>query len=268
MNKRAECIAFGNYKGGTGKTTSCISIAGWLAKNRKKVLVVDLDPQANATSGLGIDLMSLKYTMYNVLLGFCEGYDVVPITAVVLETGVENLHVAPSEFDLGVAEVMLHQTKNKPLILNAALNETRRFYDFILLDLPSNSGLLTLNGLCAANRLFVPLDPSIYSLEALDNLKATFRDIRRMGGLSIERISAILNRYVRPGLFRRRNPSQELDARLKDMFDEVYAIPEGKEAYGSQKSGVPISHYAPKSRMGRAYKEIAEDIILQTINNP
>jgi chromosome partitioning protein len=266
MDKKAECIAFANYKGGTGKTTSCLAIAGYLAKNGYKTLVVDLDPQANATSGLGIDLMMLKLTMYDVLLGFCDGYDVAPITAIVLETGFENLHLAPSEFDLGVAEVMLHQTENRFLILEAALNETRKCYDFILLDLPSNSGLLTLNGLCAADRLFVPLDPSIYSLEALDNLKATFRDIRRMGGLSIERISAILNRYVRSGLFRRRSPSQELEARLRDMFDEVYVIPEGSEVYGSQRSGTPMSHYAPKSSMGRAYKEIAKNIILQTIN--
>jgi chromosome partitioning protein len=262
MEKRAECLAFANYKGGTGKTTSCLSIAGFLAKSGEKTLVVDFDPQANATSGLGIDLMSLKRTMYDVLLGFCKGFYGVPVTDIILDTGIENLHVAPSEFDLGVAEVMLHQTGNKTRILDTILNEIRPFYDFILIDLPSNSGLLTLNGLCATDRLFVPLDPSIYSLEALDNLKATFRDIRRMAGHSIEQISAILIRYVKPGIFRRRSPSQEMEAKLKDMFDEVYVIPEGSEVYRSQKEGIPISHYAPKSSFGKSYEEAAKSIIL------
>lgn len=267
MDKRTECIAFANYKGGTGKTTSCLSIAGYLAKKGFKTLVVDLDPQANATSGLGIEHMSLKLTMHDVLSGFREGNKPVSVSSIILETGVENLHLAPSEFDLAAAEVVLHQTENKLLILDTALNQIKQFYDFVLLDLPSNSGLLTLNGLCAANRLFVPLDPSIYSLEAMDNIKTTFREIRRSGRLSIKRISAIMNRFVSSGLFRRRTPSQELVARLKDMFDEVYVIPEGDVAYGSQKIGMPISHYAPKSGMGRAYEKIAKSIISQA-NKP
>lgn len=266
MANRAECIAFANYKGGTGKTTSCLGVAGYLAKSGHKTLVVDLDPQANTTSGLGIDPLSLKRTTYDLLLGFCKGYDPVPFTDIILETGIENLHVAPSEFDLGVAEVLLQQAENRPFILHAALDGIRPHYDFILLDLPSNAGLLTLNGLCAAGRLFVPLDPSVYSLEALDNLKDSFRDIKRMADLSIESISAILNRYAKPGLFGRRGPSQEVEARLKDMFDEVYIVPEGIEAYGSQKKGVPISHHAPGSSMGRAYEDIAKGIILKTTN--
>ncbi|MGB8707390.1 MAG: AAA family ATPase [Dehalococcoidia bacterium] len=105
MSKTAQCIAFANHKGGTGKTTSCLSIAGYLAKSDNKVLVIDFDPQASAILGLGIDLMALERSMYDAVLDRCDGHEGVPITRVILETDVENLHVAPSEFDLGVAEL-------------------------------------------------------------------------------------------------------------------------------------------------------------------
>ena len=107
MSRAAECIVFANHKGGTGKTTSCLSIAGFLAKSGSKVLVVDFDPQANATSGSGIDTLTLKYSMYDAFLDQCDGYEGVPITQVILETDVGNLHVAPSELDLAVAEVLV-----------------------------------------------------------------------------------------------------------------------------------------------------------------
>jgi chromosome partitioning protein len=105
MSRTEQCPAFIRRKGGRGKTTWCPSIAGYLAKSGNKVLVVNFDPQANATSGLGIDLMVLERSMYDAVLDRCDGHEGVPITRVILETDVENLHVAPSEFDLGVAEL-------------------------------------------------------------------------------------------------------------------------------------------------------------------
>ena len=101
---KAQCIAFANHKGGTGKTTSCLSIAGYLAKSGSKVLVVDFDPQANATSGLGIDKSSLRHSMYDAVLDQCDGREGVAISHVIVETDIINLHLAPSEFDLAVAE--------------------------------------------------------------------------------------------------------------------------------------------------------------------
>src|SRR5437879_7360127 len=96
--ERAECVAFANHKGGSGKTTSCLSIAGYLAKGGSKVLVVDFDPQGNATSGLGIDKKTVPYSMYDAVLAQCDGQQGVPITQVIAETDVKNLHVAPAEF--------------------------------------------------------------------------------------------------------------------------------------------------------------------------
>lgn len=104
MSRTAECIVFANHKGGTGKTTSCLSIAGYLARSSRNVLVVGFDPQANATSGLGIDTMAVKNSIYDAVLDQCNSHEGVPITQAILETDVENLHVVPSELDLAGTE--------------------------------------------------------------------------------------------------------------------------------------------------------------------
>jgi len=262
----AQCVAFANHKGGCGKTTSCLSVAGYLAKSGSKVLVVDLDPQANATSGLGIDVTTLQYSVYDAVLDQCNGYEGVSITRVILETDVENLHVAPAEFDLSVAEVLMQRAKDRAGILNRILEEVRPLYDYILIDVPSSSGLLMINGLCAANSAVVPLDPSIFSLEALDNLKASFHDVKQIAGHSVNQITCVLIRYVKPNVFSRmlhkRNASQEVEERLRAMFHTVFVVPESVEIYRAQRQGIPISHYAPRSRVGKAYAKIARSISL------
>jgi len=260
----AKCIAFANHKGGSGKTTSCLSIAGYLAKSGNKVLVVDFDPQANATSGLGIDPMALDTSIYDAVLGQCNGHEGAPITQVIVDTGVENLDVAPAEFDLGVAEVLMQRAKDRAGILNRILEEVGPLYDYILIDVPSSSGLLMVNGLCAADQAVVPLDPSIFALETLDNLKASFRDVKQIAGHSINQITAVLVRYVKPHVFSRvfgkRNPSQDVEERLREMFHSVFVVPESMEIYGAQCQRMPISHYAPKSKVGKAYAQIAKSI--------
>lgn len=269
MASNAECIAFVNHKGGTGKTTSCISVAGFLAKDGHKTLIVDFDPQANATSGLGIDTATIQYSMYDVILDQCEGYKGVPITKILLETDVANLHLAPSEFDLSVAEVLLQRVKERTGVLTLILEEIRDLYDYILIDLPTNSGLLTINGLCASDQVVIPADPSIYSIEALENLKHTFRDIKRIEGRPVSKITVVLNRYhveqdVFAKMFQKRHPSYEVESRLREMFPSVFTVPEAIEIYDAQKKGIPISHFAPKSRAGKAYQKIARNIIEKT----
>ncbi|MBU4223468.1 MAG: AAA family ATPase [Euryarchaeota archaeon] len=122
MLQDTKCISFVNPKGGTGKTTSCVSIGGSLAKEGKKVLIVDFDPRANATLALGIDSSTLKKSIYDVVLSYC-GYNHTPITSVILETKVPNLHIAPSEPDLAVAEVLMQNTKNKSFILKQMISD-------------------------------------------------------------------------------------------------------------------------------------------------
>ncbi len=267
MAGTAQCIVFADHKGGTGKTTSCLSIAGCLAKSGNKVLVVDFDPQANATSGLGIDIMSLQHSMYDVVLGHCDGYEGVPITRVILETAVENLHIAPSELDLAVGEVLMQQTSHRTSILSRVLEEVRPSYDYILIDLPPSSGLLTINGLCASDHVVVPLEPSIFCLEVLKNLKASLDDVKRMAGHTIDQITPVLIRRTHPDLFSRmlgkRHPSEEVETRLREMFPLVFVVPDSEEIYQAQRQRIPISHYAPGHRVGKAYQEIAESIIVK-----
>jgi chromosome partitioning protein len=265
LSMKGECIAFANHKGGTGKTTSCLSIAGYLAKRGSKVLVVDFDPQANATSGIGIDRMTLKHTIYDAVLSMIKGYNGVPLSRVILKTDVENLHIAPSELDLGVTEVILQRTRRKTRILAGLLDQVRSTYDYILVDLPPSSGLLSINGLCAADHVVVPLDTGIFSFEALNNLKTSFSDVRRMTGHTIDKITMILIRYVEPDILsrilRKQNPSQEALAKLKEMFQTVFVVPESREIYEAQKKGIPISHFAPGSRCGKAYEKIVKSIV-------
>ena len=265
--RRAPCVAFANHKGGTGKTTSCLSIAGYLAKSGSKVLAVDFDPQGNATSGLGIDKKTLSYSMYDAVLAQCDGQQGVPITQVIVATDVPNLHVAPAEFDLAVAECYMLNSRNRVNILSRVLEPVRPFYDYILIDLPPTSGLLTINGLCASDHVVIPLDPSIYSLETLDDLKKSFGDIKQLTGHQIHPIAAVLIRHVKAN-GRQRNASQEVEASLRDMFHTVFVVPAAEEIYQTQKKGVPISHYAPQSGVGKAYAKIAKSIRINAATVP
>ena len=256
---RAPCVAFANHKGGTGKTTSCLSIAGYLAKGGSKVLVVDFDPQGNATAGLGIDRKSLTYSMYDAILAYCDGHEGVPLTHVILETDVPGLHVAPAEFDLAVAECYMLESRDRTNLLYSALEMARPLYDYILVDLPPTSGLLTINGLCAGDCVVVPLDPSVYALESLGDLQQSFRDIEECTGRRSTPSRRCSRAYVEadgPG----RIPSQEIEASLKAVFHPVFVVPVADEIFQTQKEGVPISHYAPRSGVGKAYEKITKTI--------
>lgn len=263
----AECIAFTNHKGGTGKTTSCLSVAGYFAKMGAKVLVVDFDPQANATSGLGIDGGSIKHSICDVVLGLCEGYQAFSISGAIVSTYVDNIHLVPSQTDLAAIEMLMQGNKDRTIILRQALEEIRGNYDYILIDLPPAMSLLTINGLRASDQIVVPLDPSIYSLEALDNLKVFFNDIKEMTGHSLHQITVVLTRYVRYNflfdrsvfsrMFFQDNPSREIIREIKKKIHPLFIVPECTGVYKSQKQGLPISHCAPKSKAAKAYEKLA-----------
>jgi chromosome partitioning protein len=264
MNATAQTIAFANHKGGTGKTSSCLGVAGFLAKSGSRVLVVDFDPQASATSGLGIDVKTLSCSVYDSMLGLCEGQNGVPLTQVVLETEIPGIHLVPSEPDLAAAEVFMQQDPERDAFLDAALEDVRPYYDFILIDLPPHSGLLSVNGLVATDRVVMALDPSIYSLEAAENLVNLIRDIRKNTGKAIEADIAVLIRYRKTSFFSmldgKKSPGEEIKAELEKMGLTVFTVPESIEIYEAQKEGLPLSHFAPESRAGRVYEKIAEKI--------
>ena len=252
-------IAFAHHKGGTGKTTSCVNISGFLALSAKKVLVIDLDPQANATSALGIDKNNLGESMYDVMVGDAE------IADVVLETETENIHLAPATLDLVGAESHLYRMNNRISILKRSIEGIRRYYDYIMIDTPPGPGLFIINGVVASDYTIVTLDPGVFALEGVETLNLIFDDINESSGVKINPRMAILTRCNKASLFSRitgkRDPVKEIKKGMKRFFDSVYTVPYGVEVYEAQLKGVPISHYKPKCEAGVAYKKIADDMM-------
>ncbi|MEA2051381.1 MAG: AAA family ATPase [Euryarchaeota archaeon] len=249
-------IAFAHHKGGTGKTTSCVNISGYLALSAKKVLVIDMDPQANATSALGIDKNNLGESMYDVMVGDAE------IADVVLETETENIHLAPATLDLVGAESHLYRINNRISILKRSTESIRKYYDYIMIDTPPGPGLFIINGVVASDYTIVTLDPGVFALEGVESLSMIFDDINESSGVKINPRMAILTRCNKTSLFSRitgkRDPVKEIKKGMKRFFDSVYTVPYGVEVYEAQLKGVPISHYKPNCKAGVAYKKIAE----------
>lgn len=262
----AKIIAFANLKGGTGKTTICINIAGCLTLIRPKsrVLVVDFDPQANATSGLGIDENSLENSIYDAVLNECQEYQGVPITQTILETQIENLHLVPSELNLAAASILMHQCKDKVGMLNRILAPIKSYYDHILIDVPSDTGLFMLNSLRAADEAVIPIDSSIFSIEALEKFQIYCQDIQEMTGHKINQFTVVFNRYTksRTGISQSKKSSkhsifEEIEEGVQRMSDHLFKIPESRLVYRSQQEGMPISHVSPNSQIVKNYMEIA-----------
>lgn len=259
-------IAFANFKGGTGKTTLCINVAAHLAKDHR-VLVVDFDPQGNATSALGIANKKIEHSIYDAVLSQCQGYDGVPMKKIILETDVENLHLAPSELDLSAATLLLQKAEDNAGILTRLLEPVQRFYDYVLVDLPSTLGGLTLTGLYTAEQIVVPLDPSIFALEALENLKMYCAELEQIVGRKIAPFSVVLNRYIKAKVSTNKSklgPSQEVESAIKAMSYPLFTVPDSVIVYRAQQAGIPVRQYSSKSNVNNAFGEIANYL---TLNN-
>ncbi|MEM9487015.1 MAG: AAA family ATPase [Cyanobacteria bacterium P01_F01_bin.116] len=261
----SSVITFANLKGGTGKTTLCINVAAHLAKNHQ-VLVVDFDPQANATSGLGIDSKQLECSIYDAVLSQCQGYDDVPITQIIVETEVENLHLATSELDFSAAAVVMQTAQDNLDILTRVLEPIQQFYDYILIDLPSGMGMFVLNGLRVADQIVVPLDLSVFSLESFENLKIYCSDLEQAMGIAMAPFTIVLNRYVKARTSAKktstRGPSQEIESAVKAMSYDLFTVPDSVIVYRAQQAGIPVRDYSPKSSIDNAFGAIANYLSL------
>jgi len=256
--KKTKHIAFVHHKGGTGKTTSCINISGYLIKTGKKVLVVDIDAQGNATSGLGVDKNTLENSMYDVMIGTTEMKDII------LETNV-GIHLAPATLDLVGAEAYMYGRQDRATILKRALGKVKRYYDYIMIDTPPGPGLFGINGVVASDYVIITLDPGVFALEEVEGLYLIFDDIRESVNVEINIKMAILTKCIKASFFSkirgRQNPVKEIEKEAKKIFGKVFSIPYSIEIYGSHLKGIPISHYAPKCKAGLSYEKIANEIL-------
>ncbi len=246
-------IAVCNQKGGTGKTTSAINISSYMALFGKKVLLIDLDPQANATSGVGIDRHSIKKSTYHILLEESE------IKDILVPTSIENLFLAPSNLDLTGAEVELVGAMGREYRLKKAVGSARANYDFIIIDSPPSLGLLTINALCSADSVLVPVQCEYYALEGLSQLMNTINLVRNNinPNLSVEGVILTMADF-------RTNLSREVIREVKNNFKErVYetVIPRSIRLSEAPSYGKPIALYDRNNIGAVKYEELTREIL-------
>jgi len=255
----AKKIAFVHHKGGTGKTTSCLNIAGWLAKMNKKVLVVDLDPQGNATTGLGIDRKTYEGSIYDVFFSQKN------IEEVILETD-SGIYLVPSSVDLMAVEMRMARQINNTSVLKESIESIKGYFDYILIDVPPGSMLLMANAIVASENIIIPLDSGVFAYETLEVLKTLVTDLHEELGVETNVMMVLLREYSTSLLDKR--TTNGLKRLLKKFLAKngigdvkVFTIPFSRKVYWSQMKGMPMSHYAAPSKVGRAYKELAEEVL-------
>lgn len=248
-----KIIAFANQKGGVGKTTSAVNIASSLAAKKYSVLLVDCDPQGNATSGLGIRKKSSSGSVYDVIIGRSKTADMV------CSTTVKNLSVLPSSMDLVGAEIELIDMADREARLRAALEQVRDSYDFIIIDCPPSLGLLTLNCLTAADGVVIPLLCEFHSLEGISQLTQTIRHVKSRVNPSLELIGVLVNMYDG-----RLTLTVQVMEEIKRYFGaKLFArpVPRNVKLSEAPSYGVPIDIYDKYSKGARAYEEVTEELI-------
>lgn len=255
MKVLARVIAIVNQKGGVGKSTTAVNLGAYLAAAGCRVLLIDIDPQGNATSGVGIDKASLQRCVYDVLM------EEVGIADVIRDTEVEGLKVAPATIELAGAEIELVAAMSREFRLQRALQSVREQFDYILIDSPPSLGLLTLNGMTAADSVLIPIQCEFYALEGLSQLMKTVEMVRRHLNPNLEVEGVLLTMYDA-----RTNLSEQVAEDVRAYFAgrvRVFEtiIPRNIKLSEAPSFGKPILLYDDRSRGAEAYRNLAAEVM-------
>ena len=248
-----KCIAVANQKGGVGKTTTSVNLSAALGVAGKKVLLIDLDPQGNATSGVGIDKMSDVTSIYDVIIND------VPIKEAIIKTEFKNLSVIPATTSLAGAEIELVEIENRETRLKEKVSEIKDDYDFILIDCPPSLGLLTLNSFVCTDTILIPLQCEFFALEGLSQLISTIRQVKKSLNKDIDIEGILLTMFDG-----RTNLSNQVADEIKKYYpDKVYksVIPRNIRLSEAPSYGQPINVYDKHSKGAESYKNLAKEVI-------
>lgn len=251
-----KIIAIANQKGGVGKTTTSINLGAALAKTGYRVLLIDLDPQGNASTGLGIGSEKRNKTTYDLLVNEC------PLSEVVQRTAVEDLDIIPATTDLSSADIELLSNEKRSFLLHDALRHTSMSsyeYDYVLIDCPPSLNLLTVNAMVAAHSVLVPLQSEFFALEGLSQLMLTVREVRDTANSDLRIEGIILTMYDK-----RNNLSQLVEADARENLGELVfdtVIPRNVRVSEAPSYAMPVVDYDPNSKGSLAYFEVANELI-------
>lgn len=249
----ARVIAVANQKGGVGKTTTAVNLGACLASLGKRVLLIDIDPQGNTTSGIGINKADVRYDIYDVLINEESAAEAI------LPTAVDELHILPATIQLAGAEIELVPTMSREVRLRQALQPLQKQYDYMLIDCPPSLGLLTVNALTASNSVLIPIQCEYYALEGLSQLLNTIRMVQKHLNTSLEIEGVLLTM-----LDARTNLGLQVIEEVKKYFREkVYAtvIPRNVRLGEAPSHGQSIIQYDPRSRGAEVYLELAKEVV-------
>ena len=254
----AKIISFSNQKGGVGKTSTCVNMAAAIALRGKKVLLIDIDPQGNATTGLGFSKSELENSVYSVLI------EDKPITEALQKTEIKGLDLLPSSIDLAGAEVELVYQKNRENKLNYALRQISTVYDYVMIDCPPSLGLLTINALAASDSVIIPIQSEYFAMEGLSQLMNSIKLVNQHLNPNLKIEGVVITMYDGRALI-----SNQISAEIhkyfgKRMFNTV--IPRNIRVSEAPSHGVPVMLHDPRSSGAKAYVALADEFLSRQKN--